>query len=358
MNLQPQTWPKNWRVLQLSDTHLFADTKEKLKHVETLASFAAVWQAALAEKPQVVVLTGDLSQDDSAASYAHLATFLEKSPVPVLVTPGNHDQTAHFDALFQLRTVQPTPCFDAGKWQIIVLNSMQPGQVAGRLAPEILQFLQSCLKNDRPLLIAMHHPPLAVGSLWMDRYQLENKAEFWQLVADYPQVRLVLAGHVHQEFVEERQGVAVFTVPSTCTQFLPCASQAMLDQRLPGFRLVDLAADGSFTTQVKRVHPFISQIFSDALVVEKVSEQLGLATQPLALMPLPARTLLLTDHTDYQSQDTQFQASSAPDANEAAAFWQWLAEAGRGSLQVVVENAEASAALLTLLAGVPSQAAL
>ncbi len=366
MNLQPQTWPENWRVLQLSDTHLFADTKEKLKHVETLASFAAVWQAALAEKPQLILLTGDLSQDDSPASYAHLATFLAKSPVPVLITPGNHDQTRHFDALFQVATVQLTPCFHLGDWRIIALNSMQSGQIAGRLAPEILQFLHSCLKSGLPLLLAMHHPPFSVGSLWMDRYQLENKTEFWQLLADCPQVKLLLAGHVHQEFAWEIQGVSIFTVPSTCTQFLPQSSKAILDQQLPGFRIIDLAADGSFVTRIKRVQPFISQIFSEAAVVEKVTGQLGLTCQPATLMPLPCRSLLLTENPNYQVQGTQFQASVVPNALEAAAFWQWLAEAPATplfidlvvDLAMAVKSLALASALQTLLSGVCAEEAL
>lgn len=373
MNQQPQTWPETWRVLQLSDSHLFADTKEKLKHVETLASFAAVWQAALAEKPQLILLSGDLSQDDSPASYAHLAAFIEKSPVPVLITPGNHDQTPHFDALFQVATVQPTPCVHLGDWRIIALNSMQSGQIAGRLAPEILQFLHSCLKSGQPVLLVMHHPPFSVGSLWMDRYQLVNSEEFWQLLAGRPQVKLLLAGHVHQEFASEIHGVKVFTVPSTCTQFLPQSSQALLDQQLPGFRLVDLAADGRFTTQVKRVQPFISHIFSDQPLVAEVAAALGLTVQPLSQMPRPGRRLQLTDAPlatpeaiNATAFTTIFTAALCPDQAEAAAFWQWLAAAAATPLAIdlaldltgAAKRAAVASALRTLLTGVPAQTAL
>jgi Icc protein len=66
-------------------------------------------------------------------------------------------------------------------------------------------------------------------------------------------VRLVLWGHVHQEFAGERDGIALRATPSSCVQFAPASAGFRVDEQSPGLRWLDLAPDGSFGTQVARV---------------------------------------------------------------------------------------------------------
>ena len=63
------------RLLQISDTHLFAGSDRDLLGIATAESFQAVLDA-ITELPQpydVVLATGDLSQDHSADSYQRFA---------------------------------------------------------------------------------------------------------------------------------------------------------------------------------------------------------------------------------------------------------------------------------------------
>ena len=81
------------RLLQISDTHLFADASRDLLGIPTAASFQAVLHA-ITELPQpydVVLATGDLSQDHSAASYQRFAQEVTTLQKPVHWLPGNHD---------------------------------------------------------------------------------------------------------------------------------------------------------------------------------------------------------------------------------------------------------------------------
>jgi 3',5'-cyclic-AMP phosphodiesterase len=67
-------------------------------------------------------------------------------------------------------------------------------------------------------------------------------------------VKLVLFGHIHQEVSRERSGVTYLGCPSTCFQFADGHENFTLDtDRHPGFRILDLAVDGSWTSEVRRV---------------------------------------------------------------------------------------------------------
>ena len=81
------------RVLQITDTHLFAEKDETLLGVNTWESYHAVLQAihASAREVDLVVATGDLAQDHSSAAYQHFAEGIASFTAPCVWLPGNHD---------------------------------------------------------------------------------------------------------------------------------------------------------------------------------------------------------------------------------------------------------------------------
>ena len=79
---------------------------------------------------------------------------------------------------------------------------------------------------------------------------LRNSDEFFKVIDQYANVRGVAWGHVHQASDHERNGVALFSTPSTCAQFLPNSDVFMMDTRPPGYRWVNLMPDGSIETEV------------------------------------------------------------------------------------------------------------
>ena len=66
-----------------------------------------------------------------------------------------------------------------------------------------------------------------------------------------------LWGHVHQQVDKLHIGphgeIPLMATPSTCIQFKPLSSYFALDQLQPGYRLLELAGDGSIRTNVYRV---------------------------------------------------------------------------------------------------------
>ena len=105
----------------------------------------------------------------------------------------------------------------------------------------------------RPTVIALHHPPFHVNSDWLDTSTLQNPEELFAVLERHSQVQLVLFGHIHQEFNHQRHGVHYLGTPSTSIQFEPQSSKFSLDHKYPGFRLLNLYADGTWETWIERV---------------------------------------------------------------------------------------------------------
>ena len=242
-------------VAQLTDTHLFADESQTMKGFPTVRSLQAVLEHLVQRQPDLdlLLLTGDLSQDETIASYEQLRDRLTPLNIPAYWLAGNHDQSLDSMAtVLCTDLISPEKTFQRGGWQFILLNSMLPQQVQGRLSDETLAALEQQLQqSEQPTLIALHHPPLAIASPWMDAIGLENREDFFAVIDRHPQVKLVIFGHIHQEFDRWRQGVRYLGAPSTCVQFTPNVDEFAIDpDRQPGFRLLRLFADGTYDTEV------------------------------------------------------------------------------------------------------------
>lgn len=244
-------------IAQITDIHLFADENQKLLSLATTQSFQAVIERLQKLRPQLdlLLLTGDLSQDGTLESYERVQNLLIPLDLPTYWLPGNHDCLSVMQQVLNSAPVSPRKAFAQGGWNFILINSGVPGRVHGHLSPETLDWLDFRLEllGNEPTLIALHHPPFAVNSDWLDASTLQNPQELFVVLDRYPQVKLVLFGHIHQEFNRQRNGVHYLGSPSTSIQFEPQSSSFSLDNEEPGFRLLKLYPNGSWITKIQRV---------------------------------------------------------------------------------------------------------
>lgn len=242
------------QLLQLTDPHLFGDQERELYGVNTARSFELALEAALASGriPDAILATGDIGDDMSAAAYAGFRHTLAGRAAHVFCLPGNHDDPALMATLLAGEGFQYCGRARIGAWGLVLLDTHVPDRPYGRLAAAELARLDADLAalRDVPVLVCLHHPPLPVGSAWLDGVGLRNDAAFLDVIDRHPQVRCVLAGHVHQEFDAVRDDVRMLTTPSTCAQFTPGTEHCVMDRRPPGYRWLELHDDGSLTTQV------------------------------------------------------------------------------------------------------------
>jgi len=252
------------KIVQLTDTHLFADMQGEMKGCQTARSLQTVLQAVAQRQPRpdLLLLTGDLSQDETEDSYRLLLRLISPLGIPALWLPGNHDQAiALMEQVLSVFPMSPQKCVQQGGWNLILLNSSQWNEVSGRLSDDSLRWLDDRLRQfaHLPTLIALHHPPLAIGSAWMDAIGLQNRESLFAVLDQHPQVKLVVFGHIHQEFDQTRWGVRYLGTPSTCIQFAPNIDDFSIDStRQPGFREILLHPAGHCDTQVVRVERAMS----------------------------------------------------------------------------------------------------
>lgn len=245
------------RVLQLTDTHLYAQQDGALLGLNTEASLLGVIQEALTRhgQPQLVLATGDLAHDATPEGYQRFQTLMEVFEAPVYCLAGNHDEAATLEALFPADNVHYAPYCLLPGWVILFLDSSVPGEDGGHLSAAELQRLDETLAahRDRHALVCVHHQPVPVGSAWLDTMAIDNAEAFFEVVDRHPQVRGILWGHVHQTFDGERRGVRLMATPSTCIQFAPHSDAFAVDNVPPGYRWLELHADGRIESAVERV---------------------------------------------------------------------------------------------------------
>jgi len=244
-------------LIQITDFHLFANPQGTLKGINTLNSLSAVVQDCRRRypAPDLILVTGDASHDGSAASYQRCRGILAGLAAPVMFLPGNHDVVSVMQQEFPGGRISNERCRQIKGWNIIMLNTAMHDEEGGFLVVDELAFLDEMLQNwpDYPALVALHHPPVAVGSRWLDTIGLVNVEEFFDVLDRHAQVRGVIFGHIHQAFEMQRKGVHLIGTPSTCIQFMPNEDNFVLDDTAPGFRWLDLHADGTVETGIVRL---------------------------------------------------------------------------------------------------------
>jgi len=256
-------------VIQLTDLHLFADTEQAFKGQQPwqnlLDLLAQIQQQGW---PDLFLLTGDLSQDESFASYQKLHQLMEGTGVPWYWIPGNHDQ---IDLMARLKPVEFSVCI--GRWQWLLLDS-HSGQPHGELNLSQRTQLQDALEQQRNqpepayIGVAVHHHSLLVGPerqglshteltapeqvAGIDQIPLRDEGSLWQTLAQYPAVKAVICGHVHQAHEIERDGLTLYTTPATSIQFAAGINDFELDNQAPGYRYFELGDQGQVTSKLYR----------------------------------------------------------------------------------------------------------
>jgi Icc protein len=202
--------------------------------------------------PDLLLLTGDLAEDEAEPSYAWLAGELAALKVPVLAIPGNHDDAEALGRHFEASAPRGLLIRDLGDWRLVIMDSAVPGEVSGRLREETLDQLDRALgEGQRPALVALHHQPLPVGSPWIDRYPLLDPSRVWSVLRRHG-ARVLVWGHIHQPFSAELEGIRALGCPSTASNSVPGQERFLLDGLGPAARWLELGPDGALETGILR----------------------------------------------------------------------------------------------------------
>lgn len=249
---------KTVKILQITDTHLFKNKDETLLGINTYNSFQAVLTAIKAQafEYDLIVATGDLVQDHSTEAYQYFVESIKTLSTPCVWLPGNHDfQPAMVNILTEPDILSAKEITLGDHWNLILLDSQVFGTPHGELSDYQLEWLERTLAKcpDKYGLVLLHHPPIDSGCIWLDQHRLRNSHELNAILQQHPNAKTILCGHIHQELDLIWNDCRVLTTPSTCIQFKPHCTNFTLDSLSPGWRYLELNADGSVETNVYRL---------------------------------------------------------------------------------------------------------
>ncbi|APZ90813.1 metallophosphoesterase family protein [Fuerstiella marisgermanici] len=249
------------RILQLTDLHIFAAPNVRLKGIPTRESLQDVVVHVLAtEQPfDHVIITGDHTHDERPESYQAVRDILAPWSDRLSQIPGNHDDRAVLRQVFSDRVARSDSDRinfqrTAGDWLLLGLDTHVPGEVAGNIEERQIAWLTERLSaSDQPsVALFLHHPPVEIGSEWMDAIGLNGRELLQEVVKNDDRIRLICCGHVHHEFQSTIGNAAVFTTPSTGIQFDPAGATPNFAADAPGYRVIEF--DGAdFETHVGRL---------------------------------------------------------------------------------------------------------
>ncbi len=242
-------------VLQITDLHLLGSADSRLIGVDTTASLEAVLTQALTERrPDLLLVTGDIAHEPTLHTYRKVRALLGGFyDGPMLCLPGNHDVLAPM-----LAAGLPTEPVELGNWWVIGWDTHQDDRPAACLNETPWRQLLSSLGKvgDQHVLIATHHPVVDVGCPWLDKDRLTNATELLECLSEHSSVKSLVFGHAHQTVDAHFRHIRLLGTPSTCFQFEPASLAFGIDDAAPGYRWLQLHADGGLTTEVGRAADF------------------------------------------------------------------------------------------------------
>jgi len=197
-------------LLQISDTHFGT---EQPQVVEALVALAAQ------QRPDVVVLSGDITQRARPAQFRAAKAFVDRLGAPVLAIPGNHDI-----ALFDLwaRLTRPfaryatvfgpelEPVHSSQDLLVVCVNTARAwrhknGEVSAAQIDRVARLLSAA--SPRQLRVVVVHQPAAVKQV-RDRPNLLRGHSAATGAWSAAGADLVMGGHIHLPYTLALQGLA------------------------------------------------------------------------------------------------------------------------------------------------------
>lgn len=236
-------------VAQISDCHITTPGKLAYDRIDTAAYLRRGVAAlkSLPRAPDLILVTGDLVQRGQEEEYDVFRQAVAGLSAPLITVAGNHDSrsliTKAFDlgARFELQHGFVQYVVEDYPLRLIALDTVTEGSAEPSFCDARLAWLKARLaEDDRPTIIAMHHPPFSVGVEWMEPKDSRWADALAELVASHPAIVRVVCGHVHRTMSTVWAGTCAMSAPSTAHQVFPDLTPAAPRQfnfEAPGFLL-------------------------------------------------------------------------------------------------------------------------
>lgn len=257
------------RIAQLSDLHLTDDGHPLYGHVDTEGAARAACRAVarLAPAADLLLLTGDLANGGAVQAYRRLKGWLAELGMPYALIPGNHDSRTGLREVFSEQdwSVGDQCCrrLDYAKGSLLLLDTLIPGAEEGAVGEQQMEWLHRACPIDRPVLLAMHHPPFTVGIPGMDAIRCRGEAALQDWLAGRANVEALLCGHVHRFVATTFAGRPALVAPSPAHQIVFGPGPLAYTLEPGGFLVHDWQPGERLTSHYLPVNPAEVRVYED-----------------------------------------------------------------------------------------------
>ena len=182
-------------IVQLSDIHVGAQFRE--------AVFDQVIEELNLLKPDVVIITGDLTNEGLKEQYEKCKTLISKINVDrIIAISGNHDYRntgyLHFKKYFAFHSINEL----SDDVVLITIGTARPDRDEGEVGHRQTLWLERTMKKykERIKILAMHHHLIGIPDTGSDRLTIIDAGDVLRATLD-SDVDLVLCGHKHRPWL-------------------------------------------------------------------------------------------------------------------------------------------------------------
>ena len=246
------------KIIQITDLHLGRDKNKVSFDVNT---FNSAKQMLLHIKKyegdsDLIIISGDISDDGSDASYSNLTELVKPIEIPFYLMPGNHDSVEKIREFSRFDNLNSKLYFEEDPWFVFMFNTKKNGSPNGYLKNDEIKVFKDILNKNRNkyFMVFLHHHPVKIGSPSMDKMIIENAELLIDVIKKTKSVHGVSWGHVHNVYETRINNAQLFSTPSTCYQSKPKSETFIIDENeRPGYRVIKLYDTGDLESEVIRL---------------------------------------------------------------------------------------------------------
>jgi putative phosphoesterase len=194
-------------------------------HISSTAFDEEVFMNAVAEinelQPDMIVLTGDLTENGYYVEYEQAVKYLKMFDAPLFAVPGNHDaRNLGYQTFEELIGEKSWKLTMDGNFTVIGIDSSSPDEAKGHVGTPQHMWLEhqldECVINENFSIVALHHHVVPIPQTGRERNVLSDAGDILKTLTTH-EVDLILSGHKHVPNIWKLNNTVIVNAGSLCS---------------------------------------------------------------------------------------------------------------------------------------------